>query len=374
MKPGDAPPAETGRTLDPAARAIQRQAAEWLAQRESRGFTADEHARFAAWCAADPRHRTMFAEVESAWRVFDRLKNYPHSLDEAADPDLLARADPARRSFAGPLLAAAAGLVVAAAWWLWPGVSPVRLEKEPAPAAVVQAGPRLVMLPDGSEVELNVGGEIEEHYMPEVRRVRLVRGEAHFAVAKNPARPFVVEAGGVAVRAVGTAFNVRVAAQGVEVLVTEGRVRVGPPAGETPSAGANTAASEAVGEPPLAATAVELSVGQRVVMPVVPAPAAVEPVVQTLAAPEMDRVLAWQTSRLVLEATPLADVVRQFNHRLAAHRRTERLTLKDGALGAVRISGRIRSDNLESFIEVLETNFDVVAERRAGGEIALRRR
>jgi len=56
--------------------------------------------------------------------------------------------------------------------------------------------------------------------------VRLVRGEAHFTVAKNPARPFIVEAGGVAVRAVGTAFDVRHADGAIEVLVTEGKVHV----------------------------------------------------------------------------------------------------------------------------------------------------
>ena len=51
-------------------------------------------------------------------------------------------------------------------------------------------------------------------------------GEAYFTVAKNPGRPFVVAAGGVGVRAVGTAFNVRLDSDAVEVLVTEGRVQV----------------------------------------------------------------------------------------------------------------------------------------------------
>ncbi len=50
--------------------------------------------------------------------------------------------------------------------------------------------------------------------------MKLEAGEAHFAVAPDAARPFVVRVGGVAVRAVGTAFNVRYAADGaVEVTV-----------------------------------------------------------------------------------------------------------------------------------------------------------
>ena len=62
-------------------------------------------------------------------------------------------------------------------------------------------------LDDGTVVELNGGAEIEVQFTAAERRLRLVRGEAHFQVAKNPLRPFVVEAGGVAVRAVGTAVG-----------------------------------------------------------------------------------------------------------------------------------------------------------------------
>ena len=39
-----------------------------------------------------------------------------------------------------------------------------------------------------------------------------------------------------------------------------------------------------------------------------------------------------------------------------------------------KISGRIRSENIESFVEALEANFNVVAERRTEGEIVLKRR
>jgi transmembrane sensor len=56
--------------------------------------------------------------------------------------------------------------------------------------------------------------------------VVLERGEAHFQVAKNPARPFVVVARGVEIRAVGTAFSVGLESTRVEVLVTEGQVAV----------------------------------------------------------------------------------------------------------------------------------------------------
>ena len=56
--------------------------------------------------------------------------------------------------------------------------------------------------------------------------MQLVRGEAHFVVAADASRPFVVSAGAVSVRAVGTEFVVRYSAREIGVLVTEGRVAV----------------------------------------------------------------------------------------------------------------------------------------------------
>src|SRR3546814_17114732 len=56
--------------------------------------------------------------------------------------------------------------------------------------------------------------------------IALKSGEAWFQVAKDRARPFVVEIGDVRVRAVGTAFSVRREAHGVDVQGTEGVVGV----------------------------------------------------------------------------------------------------------------------------------------------------
>lgn len=58
------------------------------------------------------------------------------------------------------------------------------------------------------------------------RRVELQSGEAYFDVARDPARPFVVRAGGGEVRVVGTSFNVRHLQQSTDVTVREGTVNV----------------------------------------------------------------------------------------------------------------------------------------------------
>jgi len=85
---------------------------------------------------------------------------------------------------------------------------------------------RKVPLADQSVATINSGSQLEFRQTPQKRQVRLTRGEAWFEVAKDKSKPFIVDAGEVLVRAVGTAFCVRRYKNGAEVLVTEGTVEV----------------------------------------------------------------------------------------------------------------------------------------------------
>jgi ferric-dicitrate binding protein FerR (iron transport regulator) len=96
------------------------------------------------------------------------------------------------------------------------------------------------------------------------------------------------------------------------------------------------------------------------------------PLVETLAAADIDRALAWQTSRFNFDATPLSEVVRRLNRYSTGQKDAPHLSIRDARLGALLISGRVRTDNIESFVEALESSFGVAAERRADGEIVLR--
>src|SRR5262249_20761043 len=98
-----------------------------------------------------------------------------------------------------------------------------------------------VALADGSIIELNTDTEVRVHYSSHERHIDLTRGEALFQVAHNKKRPFAVAAGHTMVRAVGTAFSVRLHESGsteqVDVVVSEGRVAINPPSAQTYGAG-----------------------------------------------------------------------------------------------------------------------------------------
>ena len=228
-------------------------------------------------------------------------------------------------------------------------------------------GPGTRVLADGTVVELNGAAVIVADFTASERRVQLERGEAHFTVSKDPARPFIVTAAGVAVRAVGTAFNVRLADTAVEVLVTEGQLRLQPPPAQTASvAPGNT--GPAPHSTPSAPPAPERMLAARERAVVATAPSAAAPEIATLTPGEIARVLAWQHRLLDFTATPLGEIVAAFNRRNATQ-----LVLADPGLAALRVNASLRSDNVIGFVKLLEAGFGVRAEHRGENEILLSR-
>lgn len=266
-----------------------------------------------------------------------------------------------RRRIHGALAGTALVLALTAAVTLWPD----RRGPQPAtalPSSVVLSAPTKQLLPDGSVVELRDGAKIEVAFSPDSRRVTLARGMAHFSVAENKAVPFVVRAGRVEVRAVGTAFAVEVESRQIDILVTDGVVAVdraigtqheGSPPGVSPIEPAS---------PPLAT----VSAGRRII--VEKETAAVTAVVAVSTAEQSER-LAWRVPRIELARTPLSEALALFNRHSSV-----RLELADPALGALELSGVLRPDNPNALLHVLEVDFGLEADRRADGVVVLRRR
>ena len=86
-----------------------------------------------------------------------------------------------------------------------------------------------VVLPDGSIVKLNSGTSLRYplKFNAATRQVKLV-GEAFFEVTKNPKQPFLVNAGNLTVRVLGTSFNVKAYEEdsNVETTLIHGKVQV----------------------------------------------------------------------------------------------------------------------------------------------------
>jgi transmembrane sensor len=324
---------------------IDAAAAEWLARRD-RGLSATEQDDYLVWLRADPRHAAAVARHAAALERMMGLGAWQPELSVEPNPDLFA--PPARRRWRVlvPVLALAAALVLGLFVW--------RATPTPAPQKSYLRVNERQALADGSWVELKDGSRIEVNFTPSERRVRLT-GEAHFRVAKNPACPFIVEAHGVEVRAVGTAFNVRLDTGSVEVLVTEGKVRIDEPARRDVSAPVLTPPPD-----------VFVTAGQQTRV-VLAAPTST-PEVTSFTPEQMRSTLEWQTPRLQFFETPLADAVTEFNRH-----NPRPLVLGDSGLAPVLIGGSFRVDNVEGFVRLLELTVGVRGEARADGAIVLTR-
>jgi transmembrane sensor len=325
-------------------------AAHWLARRDA-GLSEAAERELDAWLAADPRHACALREMEAAWTAFDQPRR--SGVADGMIAELAVRQRRRRwRVTLGAVTTLAAAACVAGAFFF----APTNSRSPAAPAATLAAGilskPETRVLPDGSVVELNQGAAIAVEFSAARRGIRLLRGEAHFAVVKDPARPFVVSAGAIAVRAVGTAFAVKLDPLAVDVLVTEGRVAI-----EHPVAAPVSADSEPV----------TAGKGERVSVPVTTtASAALQP--QPVSSAEIDRLLAWRGPRLELSGTSVAEAVALLNRE-----NTARIAIEDSEVGAMRMSGVFRADNAEGFVRLLESHYGVVVERRGPGEMILRK-
>jgi transmembrane sensor len=229
-----------------------------------------------------------------------------------------------------------------------------------ARSAVVMT-PERQTLPDGSLVELNTGAEISVEFKADsadLRRVALRGGGAHFQVAHDAARPFVVEVRGVQFQAVGTAFFVEVDSSSIAMLVTEGKVAV---RRATPAVGSSSPAPGAA----VAETSLLLEVGQAVVVDTMER-TVFAPTVLSLSASERAEKLAWRVPRLQFNETRLSEVVVL----LAQHGGT-RIRLAHPELGQLEITGALRADNVEPLLQMLESNYPIRVKRLPGGEIEL---
>ncbi|MGH7944051.1 MAG: FecR family protein [Opitutaceae bacterium] len=309
---------------------IDATAAEWVTRRTS-GLSDIDARRLADWLDSDPRHAEAFLRFARSWSALDRPRKT--GTTEAFRRALAAAGRQRRRTQArvGACLALLA-VATSVGWWQHrAGVAPTAASAAQVPVVVV---PERHALPDGSILEHTSGARYRVAYSALERRIVLESGGGNFEVTHDPARPFVVEARGVGVRAVGTVFSVQIRLARITVLVTEGRVAVA--RNDTPA--------------PLL-----LDAGQRAAVdPAAPASAAFESATAT--AEEIAAELDWRQPRVEFSRTPLLEVVKILNR----HNRVQ-LTVEDATVAALPVSGRFRADDAEAFLSVLQAGFGVVA-------------
>jgi transmembrane sensor len=263
-------------------------------------------ADIAAWCKADPAHARAWRRAQDTWNAVAEVPP-AHIAEWPVKKPVVGRTGRSARL----RLALATGAAIAACllFLLFAGPLPGLHADHSTRTAEL----RDVVLADGSRLSLGPRTGLDVDLGPDRRRATLLDGEAFFEVAADRDRPFVVDAGGVEVAVVGTAFDMRVSRSTVTVAVRHGLVDVRGEGRE--------------------AAPVRLSAGDRVV---------VDRLTRRLQRDriEPDEVASWRDGRLFVDGRTVADVVEElgrYSHgwivfgdsRLAARRVTGLFDLRD---------------------------------------------
>lgn len=313
------------------------EAADWLQRLESASISEAERGEFVDWLRESPVHVAEMLKLGMLVSELAALKDWDRqpvpqlppaenvvSLD-AFRPVIERTEDPGRgRTLRIAGLAAAVALL---------GVVALQIGNQAAETVIhTQAGEsRRITLEDGSVVRVLPGTDLRVQYGRELRAVSIDRGQAIFHVAKDPDRPFIVEAAQTRVQAVGTIFSVQRLAESVVVAVAEGRVRVRPPAAVERGA-AGTAAVEDVA----------LRASERISV-------SASGVASPISHVEVDSTDDWAGNQLVFENARVEDVVARFNRR-----NDLQIRVTDRALASRMVSGVFDGDDPRSFVDFLE--------------------
>jgi transmembrane sensor len=197
-----------------------------------------------------------------------------------------------------------------------------------------------IRLADGSTVVLNTDTEIRVRFSDKRRSIELLRGEALFQVSHDPSRPFEVDVDGMRVKAIGTAFSVRLRDwEHFDVLMREGVVTL-----------VRASWQDFI---PHVLQPREQKLSKGDVANVSPG---IATTVYTLSSEEVTRRLAWIKGRLNFDGLTLRNAVKEMNRF-----NRWRLQIDDPSIADLRIGGDFNATDPSVFVAALTRVFDVQA-------------
>ena len=308
------------------------QACDWFVRLREDAESAELIGEWLEWLDSDPRNQEAFDEARIFWQV-------TAGVADCVTPRLPSRAR--RTSWliaASILLAVAAG---ALGWFV--------KSQHSAEYSTLRGESRRFELTDGSHVELAGDSKLRVVLSASIRSIDLMQGEAYFQVAHDKGRPFIVRAGSWHVTAVGTAFNVRTAADRVVVAVEEGVVVVEPRDGDAFSS--SLPSNQALLQDRVKRSEMQrvnvhrgeefaVTLGERHVqlMPIEP-----------------NSVASWRSGRLYFAREPLRSVLTSVRAASGVE-----ITLADASLGDLRFTGTVFNDKVSDWVEGLPAIFPVL--------------
>jgi transmembrane sensor len=331
------------RALDDSPLTIEEEASAVFVQRLHGEWTAADQAAFEKRMAGDPEYADAYARAQDSWAVLDTHAESAEMMRYREEAIAYARRSNGRRwlkthRYVPNGWRAAAAIVMAAlllggAWQLSPyGYVPGQYRTAIGEQKVVD-------LEDHSTIVLDAATRLRVRFTPDARIVELQNGQAQFSVAKDPTRPFKVEAGGRTIVAVGTVFTVEYVDSQVHVAMMEGKVAV-----------VSTAVRPTTSAGPGGGEGISLIAGEELRV-------SRDGRSTITAKADLEAATAWRQGKVIIRTEPLSDAVQRMN-------RYSRLQIRidDAALAAKQISGVFEAGDTQGFLSAIERYLPVEAD------------
>lgn len=330
---------------------VEEEAADAFVHRLHGEWSATDQLALEARLERDSAYADAYRRVQESWGALDVHAESAEVMRYREEAIVCARRSNARRwlkphtyaRVGWRAVAAAVGisLLLGVAWQLSPyGYSPDRYH-----TGIGEQ--RVLNLEDHSRIVLDAATRLRVRFTPDARIVDLQEGQAQFFVAKDPARPFKVNAGGRTIIAVGTEFTVEYVDSQVHVAMMEGKVAVVPTAPDSASrAGAGEDIALIAGE--------ELRVSRDGHSTVTPKA-------------DLEAATAWREGKVIMRGEALGAAVERMN-------RYSRLQIKidDPALAEKHLSGVFETGDTQGFVSAIQRYLPVDADYEDSRTVKLR--
>ncbi len=330
------------------------QASLWIA-RMDRSMTAQECEAFKAWLGENTQHQQLIIEMASMWDKMDALENLADLFPEANKKSAMSTQSKSKQWG----LALAASFVLAVLFGLLTnndlshffnsGQEFVRYE-----TAVGESS--TIYLPDNSKVLLNTNSILMVTYTDDYRLLELQRGELHVDVAHDKTRPLSVIANQKVIQAVGTAFNVQVSSQEIELIVTDGKVIIG-----------ELTEQQEVNEEVLSIPINSLAVSKGEIASLAVLESGADKVT-AINAKMIEQSLSWRQGNLVFKGETLAQAMAEVSRYTSV-----KFEIADEELKHMKIAGRFKTGDVKGLIGALNHNFNIKVDRVNKSLIVLRK-
>jgi len=303
------------------------EALRWLVVLKDKAASDADRQAFDRWLASDPRHEAAWRRARQVWMRLDRIgpvfANRRPPDDATASPALAAHRLLGRRRFLYAAAAVTAVAVPAGMLLSHPGLF--------ADHGTAVGERRTISLEDGSTVELAGASSLSINFAADARHIVLHDGEAFFKVARDAARPFIVEAAGGRTQALGTAFDIKLQGDDVSVAVVEHSVAV------SVEGGGRVVVEQGQ----------QIRYGQRRLGRVRDA--------------DLRQVEAWRRDRLVFQESPLGDVIADLERY-----RGGRIVVTDARLRDIPVTAVFDAGQADAALDTIASSLPIRLRRVTG--------